>query len=65
MHRFAALVVVAVFAASCTQTANVEQEKTALMAADAEWLKNAKDIDRFVTYFTPDATMAMAGMPAS
>jgi len=64
MHRFAPIVVVAVLAASCAQTVNVEQEKTALMAADAAWLKDAKDIDRFVSYFTPDATMSMAGMPA-
>jgi ketosteroid isomerase-like protein/quercetin dioxygenase-like cupin family protein len=64
MHRFATLVVVGLVTASCAQTVNVEQEKAALMAADAEWLKNAKDVDRFVSYFTPDATMAMAGMPA-
>jgi ketosteroid isomerase-like protein len=64
MYRCATLVVAAFVAASCAQTVNVEQEKTALLAADAEWLKSAKDIDRFVSYFTPDATMAMAGMPA-
>ena len=64
MRRLATLIVVAVVAVSCAPTVNVEQEKTALMAADAEWLKNAKDIDRFTSFFTPDATMAMAGMPA-
>src|SRR5262245_52246526 len=64
MHRFATLVVVAVVAASCAQTVNVEQEKTALMAADADWLKTAKDIDGYVAAFTPDGTQAMAGMPA-
>ena len=55
MRKLATLVVVAVVAASCAQTVNVEQEKTALFAADAEWLKNAKDIDRFTSFFTPDA----------
>ena len=64
MYRFATLVVAALVAASCAQTANVEQEKTALMAADAEWLKNAKDIDGYAAAFTPDGTQAMAGMPA-
>ena len=67
MRRLTTLVVVAVVAvaaASCAATVNVEQEKAALMAADAAWLTTAKDIDKFVTYFTPDATMGMAGMPA-
>jgi ketosteroid isomerase-like protein/quercetin dioxygenase-like cupin family protein len=64
MSRLATLVVVAAFTASCAHTVNVEQEKAALMAADAEWLKTVKDIDKFVSYFTPDGTMGMAGMPA-
>jgi ketosteroid isomerase-like protein len=64
MRRVLTFVVVAVAAASCAQTVNIEAEKTALLAADAEWSRNAKDIDRFVSFFTPDATMAMAGMPA-
>lgn len=64
MRRFITLVVVSVAAASCAQTVNVEQEKAALMAVDAEWLTVAKDIDKFASYFTPDGTMGMAGMPA-
>ena len=64
MRRLLTLVVVAIVASSCAQTVNVDQEKAALMTADAEWSKVAKDIDKFVAYFTPDATMSMAGMPA-
>ena len=64
MRRLITLVVVAIVASSCAQTVNVDQEKAALMTADAEWAKVAKDIDKFVAYFTPDATMSMAGMPA-
>ena len=63
MRRLLTLVVVAIVASSCAQTVNVDQEKAALMTADAEWSKVAKDIDKFVAYFTPDATMSMAGMP--
>ena len=64
MRRVLTPLAVALVVSSCAQTVNVEQEKTALMAADAAWMKDAKDIDKFVSYFTPDATMSMAGMPA-
>jgi uncharacterized protein (TIGR02246 family) len=64
MRRLATLLVVAVVAVSCAQTVDIEQEKAALMAADAEWLTVARDIDKFAAYFTPDGTMSMAGMPA-
>lgn len=64
MRRFITLVVVTVAAASCAPTVNVEQEKAALMAIDAEWLTAAKDVDKFVSYFAPEGTMSMAGMPA-
>lgn len=63
MHRHAPLVVVAVFAASCAQTVNVEQEKAALMAVDSEWSKVAGDPAKFVSYFAPDGSLALAGMP--
>ena len=64
MRRLLTLVVIAIVATSCAQTVNVDQEKAALMTADAEWAKVAKDTDKFVGYFTPDATFAMAGMPS-
>src|SRR6186997_1755626 len=63
MHRFPTLVVVALVASSCAQTVNVEQEKTALMTADAEWSKVAGDPAKFVTYFAPEGRMALSGMP--
>ena len=64
MRRLLTFVVVAIVASSCAQTVNVDQEKAALMTADAEWAKVAKDTDKFIANFTPDATFAMAGMPA-
>lgn len=64
MRRLLTFAIVAVAASSCAPTVNVDQEKAALMAADAAWLTDAKDIDKFVTHFTPDGTMSMAGMPA-
>ena len=58
------VVVAAVVVASCAPTVNVEQEKAALMAADQEWSTTTKDIDKYVAYFAPDATMAFHGAPA-
>ena len=53
MRRLATLVVVAVLAVSCAPTVNVEQEKTALMAADAEWAQERKDIDTLSRHSSP------------
>ena len=64
MHRFAALVVAALVAASCAQTVNVEQEKTALMTVDADWAKSVGDMDKFSSFLAPNATFTMSGAPA-
>src|SRR5436189_2703992 len=64
MRRFAALVVVAVFAASCAQTVNVEQEKTALLAVDADWSKSTSDMNKFMTFVAPNASFTMSGAPS-
>ncbi|MGH9385350.1 MAG: DUF4440 domain-containing protein [Vicinamibacterales bacterium] len=53
----------ALFAAACAPTANVEQERTALMAIDKEWSGTTKDLTKFVSYFAPDASVYGAGMP--
>ncbi|HUQ86278.1 MAG TPA: DUF4440 domain-containing protein [Vicinamibacterales bacterium] len=63
MRRFITLVVIALAVSSCAQTVNVDQEKAALMTADAEWAKVAGDTDKFVSYFAPDGTFGMGGMP--
>lgn len=64
MYGFATLVVAALVAASCAQTVNVEQEKTALMAVDADWSKSVGDLDKFSSFLAPDATFTMSGAPA-
>ena len=63
MRRVFTPLVVALVVSSCAQTVNVEQEKTALMAKDAEWAKVANDPAQFVSYFAPDGKLALAGMP--
>jgi ketosteroid isomerase-like protein len=64
MNRLGSIVVAAVFAASCAQTVNVEQEKTALMGADADWAKSVGDMDKFSSFLAPNATFTMSGAPA-
>ena len=64
MKRLLTFVVVALVAASCAQTVNIEQEKAALMAADAEWSKTTTDAAKFAAAFTPDGTLSLAGAPA-
>ena len=64
MRRVITVAIAALVAASCAQTVNVEQEKAALMAVDADWAKAAKKVDTFVSFLAPDATMALAGAPA-
>jgi ketosteroid isomerase-like protein len=63
MRRVSTVAVVALLVASCAQSVNVEQEKTALLARDAEWAKTGADAAKFVSFMTPDATFAMGGMP--
>src|SRR4029079_17925791 len=65
MRRIITLVVAGVISSSCAPPpVNLDAQKKALMEADGAWLKDAKDIDKFVSHFPPDATMAMASMPA-
>ena len=63
MRRIFPLLAVAFVVSSCAQTVNVEQEKAALMARDAEWSRTLPDMDKFASYLADDATFAMAGAP--
>ena len=64
MRRVFTLFVVALVVSSCAQTVNVEQEKTTLLARDADWAKTGGDPAKFVSFMAADATFAMGGMPA-
>ena len=64
MRRFITFVVAAMFVASCAQSVNVEQEKTALMSVDADWAKSINDMDKFMSFVAPNASFTMSGAPA-
>ena len=62
---FFVAVVVVVFVSSCARTGSVEADKAALLEADREWSKTAKDADRFLANFAPTAVVQAHGMPAA
>ena len=61
--RRSLLIVAGVVATSCVSVAEIEQEKAALLAADAAFEQSATDIDKFVAHFTPDGALSLHGMP--
>lgn len=63
MRRLLLLGVV-VLMAGCGSSVNVEEERTNLLALDREWSQSANDVDKFVSYYAPDATTYPQGMPA-
>lgn len=50
-------------AAGCAPTVDVEQERTALMAADRAWSQTTKEPEKFVAYFAEGASIYPPGMP--
>ncbi|HEY3043386.1 MAG TPA: DUF4440 domain-containing protein [Vicinamibacterales bacterium] len=52
-------------AAACARSVNVEEERNALLALDREWSQTTKDMNKFVSYYAPDATAHPQGMPSA
>ena len=63
MRRMLMLGFVLIAAAGCTQAANVDQEREAVLALDREWAQTTKDLDKFMSYFAADASAYPQGMP--
>lgn len=57
--------VVTSLAAGCGPSVNVEQERNTLLALDREWSQSAKDIDKWLSYYAPDASVYPQGMPVT
>ncbi len=51
------------FAGGCAPTANVEQERTALMAADRAWSETTKDPEKMAAYIADGGSVYPPGMP--
>ena len=52
-------------AAACAQSVNVEQERNALLALDRDWSQTTKEMNKFMSYYAPDATAHPQGMPSA
>ena len=64
MRRYVGVAIaIALFAAGCGQSVNVEQERNALLALDREWSQTPKDLEKFLSYFASDASAYPQGMP--
>lgn len=64
MFRWArALSVVLTLTVACTPSANVEQERNALLERDREWSQTAKDPAKFAGFFVADGSIYPPGMP--
>ena len=65
MRRWIALVLIAGCCVGCSSSANVEQERETLMRLDSEWAATVKDMDKFMSYYAPDASFYVPGMPVA
>ena len=64
MSRFVVSLLAAVcLTTACGPTANVEQEREALLQLDREWSQSVKDVDKFVSFYSADASFHPQGMP--
>jgi ketosteroid isomerase-like protein len=57
------LVGLAILAGACSPGVNVEQERTALLQRDRDWSQTTKDVDKFMSFFTADASVYPPGAP--
>lgn len=64
MRNLSMFLLIAMAGSSCASAVNVEQEKTALMAADSAWATTTKDANKFAAALAPDAVLHMNGAPA-
>lgn len=63
MRQCAWMVAVGLLAAACAPSVNVEQERNALMEQDRAWSQTTKELEKFLTYYAPDASVYAPGMP--
>lgn len=52
-------------AAACAPSVNVEQERNALLARDRDWSQSVTDMNKFISFFTADASFHPPGMPTA
>jgi ketosteroid isomerase-like protein/quercetin dioxygenase-like cupin family protein len=63
MRRCIVLLLIAAFWTGCKTSANVDQERETLTKLDREWAASSKDMNKFTSYYAPDASVYPPGMP--
>jgi ketosteroid isomerase-like protein len=63
MGRWIGVLLIAALSTGCRPSVNVTQEREALMRLDREWSASAKDMDKFMSYYAPNASVHAPGMP--
>jgi len=65
MRGWIGFLLIGLFLSGCGSSANVEQEREALMRLDREWAASVKDLDKFLSFYAPDASVYPPGMPVT
>jgi ketosteroid isomerase-like protein len=63
MRRGSWLLVVAAFSVNCGGSVNVDRERSLLLEVDRQWSQSTRDVGKFVSYYTADASVYPQGMP--
>jgi ketosteroid isomerase-like protein len=62
MRTWILLLPVGALLAGCGGSVNVTKEREALLNLDREWASHTADVDKYVSYYAPDASMYAPGM---
>jgi ketosteroid isomerase-like protein len=62
MRRGSWLLVLAAFTVSCGGSVNVDRERSLLLEVDRQWSQSTRDTDKFLSYYTADASVYPQGM---
>src|SRR5262245_11406742 len=66
MHRWiGVLLLLTGISAGCNSPVNVEEERQTLLRLDSEWAASTGDLDKFLSYYSPDASVYAPGMPVA
>jgi ketosteroid isomerase-like protein len=63
MRPWIVLLPVGALLVSCAASVDVTKERENLMSLNREWSTHSADVDKFVSYYTADASMYAPGMP--
>src|SRR4029453_10727519 len=63
MHRWIGVLLLATCSFGCASSADVAKERETLTTLDKEWAASAGNVDKFMSYYAPDASFYAPGLP--